>query len=133
MVRTRRSELEDINLLELAPRRVTEWSEVDGRVVLRLQPPAQRWRSPLKWLSYRLSAKTVRLDDIGSLAWRLFDGRRSVAEVAEELRATFGERVEPAEERLGMLVRMMHRGGRIDYSDFGDAGSGVDLRAGDGR
>jgi hypothetical protein len=133
MVRSPESELEDVNLLELAPRRVTEWSEDDGRVVLRLQPPADRWRAPLKWLSYKMSAKSVRLDEVGSLAWMLFDGRRTVAQVAEELRATFGERVEPTEERLGVLVRMMHRGGRIAYSGSQEGDPNNDLQARDGR
>ena len=120
MVQTRKSELEDVNLLELVPQKATEWSEDDGRVVLRLQPPDHQWRAPLRWLSYKMSAKTVRFDEVGSLAWKLFDGRRTVAQVADELRAKFGARVEPVEERLGELVRMMHRGGRITYSGSGD-------------
>jgi hypothetical protein len=107
--------LESVNLLELTPQPVVGWSEDDGRVVLRLQSPERPWRTPVEWLNYKMSAKSVRLDEVGSFAWKLLDGRRTVGQVAEELRVEFGEKVEPAEERLGEMIRMLHRGGMIDY------------------
>ena len=116
MMQSRKAVLEGVNLLELAPRRTASWDEKDGRVVLRLEPPPSWWQAPLAWLNYKISIKIVRLDEVGSFAWKRLDGRHTVAQVAEELRLEFGERVEPAEERLGELVRHLHRGGKIAYS-----------------
>lgn len=69
----------------------------------------------MSMLSYKMATKKICLDEVGSFAWRLFDGERTVGEVAEELRQAFGEAVEPVEDRLGELVRMMHREDLIAY------------------
>ena len=104
------------NLLELSPVRRAGWREDAGRVVVEIPTPSRPWRTPLAWLSSKLSTKRVRLDEVGSLAWSLFDGRRTVGEVAAALRERFGDRVEPVEERLGTLVRQLHHGGMIGYA-----------------
>ncbi len=106
------------NLLELAPLRTASWSEDAGRVVVEMPAPSRPWRAPLAWLSSKMSSKRVRLDEVGSLAWTLLDGRRTVGEVAAALRERFGERVEPAEERLGTLLRPLHRGGLVGYPGY---------------
>jgi len=66
-------------------------------------------------LLYALSARHVRLDPVGSAAWLALDGTRTVADVAAALRAEFGTEVEPAEERLGHLVRVLRREGFLAY------------------
>ena len=65
-----------------------------------------------------MSTKRVRLDEVGSLAWTLFDGRRTVGEVAAALRERFGDRVEPAEERLGILLSSLQRGRLVGYAGY---------------
>ena len=106
------------NLLELTPVRAAGWSEDAGRVVVEIPTPRRPWRAPLAWLSSRMSTKRVRLDEVGSLAWTLFDGRSTVGEVAAALRERFGERVEPAEERLGTLLASLRRGGLVGYLGY---------------
>ncbi len=91
------------NLLELVPVRTASWSEDAGRVVVEVPAPSPPWF--LAWLKSKASSKRVRLDEVGSLAWTLLDGRRTVGEVAAVLRERFGDRVEPAEERFAALVR----------------------------
>ncbi len=109
---------EGSNLLELVPLRAASWSEDAGRVVLEIGAPSRPWRAPFAWLNSKMSSKRVRLDEVGSLAWTLLDGRRTVGEVAAALRERFGDRVEPAEERLGTLVRSLHRGGLVAYAGY---------------
>jgi len=112
----REAELEEVNLLGLAPRRSARWEEKDGRVVvLRPEPTTQGLRGRVDRMLHRMSASRIRLDEVGSFAWLRLDGDRTVAEVAELLRAEFGERVEPAEERLGHLVWVMRREGLLGY------------------
>ena len=119
---------EGSNLLELVPLRTAGWSEDAGRVALEIPTPSRLWWSPLTWLSPKTSSRRVRLDEIGSLAWTLLDGRRTVGEVAAVLRERFGDRVEPAEERLGTLVRSLHRGGLVGYSGYDESPGPSDPR-----
>ncbi|HLO67683.1 MAG TPA: PqqD family protein [Holophaga sp.] len=70
----------------------------DGLVVL-LRP---KFTSPrLAWLQKRLSRPhfRVRLDRRGSYIWEAVDGRRTVREVCDALRAGLGAEAEPVEER----------------------------------
>ncbi len=117
----RQDKLEDVNLLDVTPVRVAQWEEVDGRV--RLARPAE-WRSGVKGVLdrffYLLSARQIRLDDIGSFAWQQIDGEQTVAQIAEKLRGEFGARVEPAEGRLGHMVRVLRREGLVAYLGWDD-------------
>lgn len=119
----REKALQEVNLLELAPRRVADWEEVEGRVVvIRPEPRTRGLRGWLDRFFHRMSARRVRLDEVGSLAWDLFDGDRTVREVAEGVREEFGPEIEPVEERLGHLVWIMRREGFLDYPGW-DEGS----------
>lgn len=114
--RGRVKQLEDVNLLEIKPVRLAEWEEVGDRVVVIRPGPAGRGIKRLvNLLFFALAARRIRLDDVGSFAWKQLDGDRTVAQVAEELRDRFGERVEPAEERLGHQVRVLRREGLVAY------------------
>lgn len=119
MRRSRKDPLGEINLLELAPIRVARWRQVEDRVVVeRPQPRARFPRILLEWLSYMMAVKNLRLDEVGSFAWRLLDGKHTVGQVSEALRERFGETVEPAEERLGHLVRLLRQEGLVAYPEW---------------
>ena len=82
-------------------RRVAERGDVvaeegpDGRVTLRRRRFGAL-RSRLVGLVGEPADFTVKLDPLGSAAWRLIDGRRTVAEIKGEL-----QRQHPAEADLG--------------------------------
>jgi Coenzyme PQQ synthesis protein D (PqqD) len=106
----------DLNLLDLVPARMAEWDEREEAVVVRRPRPRAPWYLlPLEWLRFGLAVRRIRLDRVGSAAWRACDGRRTVGEIADLLRDRFGNAVEPAEERLGMLVRRLQREGLLIY------------------
>ena len=114
------------NLLEMTPVRVAAWQEVKDRVVVERPRPSGRGIPGLgERLSYFLSMRKIRLDERGSFLWHLVDGRRSVAEVAEAMREQFGDEVEPAEERVGHLIRLLRRERLLAYPgwDFVDLAS----------
>jgi len=53
------------------------------------------------------------------------DGKRTAGEVAVLLREAFGESVEPVEERLGHLIRVMRKEGLLAYPGWdGEEGPG---------
>ena len=119
--RRRVDELETVNLLEVSPVRLAEWTEKQGRVVV-VRPKALR-PGPLGLIDhmlYLLSARRIRFDAFGSFAWLQLDGKRSVGQVVALLREEFGEKVEPAEERLGHLIRVFRREGFVAYPGWDD-------------
>ena len=119
----REEELEGVDLLRLAPFRLATWEEVDGRIVVtRPAPSTQGARGFLDGFLHRMSAKRIRLDAVGSFSWVNFDGERTVAEVAGLLKAEFGDRVDPAEERLGHLVRLLRTEGLLGYPGWDEPG-----------
>ena len=114
--KNKEKELEGVNLLGLAPTRLAEWEDDQGKVVvLRPFPTTSGVRGLLDRFFHRMSASRIRLDEVGSVAWRAMDGTRTVAEVAERLRGEFGEKVDPAERRLAHLIWQMRREGLVAY------------------
>ncbi len=96
------------NLLGRVPCREADWEERGGRVVIRRPAPVGRGLGALReGIRYVLGPPRIRLDEVGSRAWHLCDGSRTVGEVAELLRREFGERVEPVEERVGRLMEVL--------------------------
>ena len=114
--RRRVDELETVNLLEVSPVRLAEWTEKQGRVVI-FRPKTLR-AGPLGWIDlvlYLLSARRIRLDALGSFAWLQLDSETSVGKVVARMREEFGEKVEPAEERLGHLIRVVRSQGFVAF------------------
>ena len=92
------------------PRRRLDWREADdGRCVV-LRPQLGEGRIG-RWLASRLGdpCYRIRLDEVGSFIWRACDGETPLTKIAGRLRAEFGDRVEPAEERLARFVQSMLR------------------------
>ena len=69
-----------------------------------------------RWLATKLSDPhyLIRLDEIGTFVWKACDGETPLAVIADRLRARFGGRIEPVEERLGEYVRTMLRSRLIE-------------------
>jgi hypothetical protein len=65
----------------------------------------------------------VHLDDVGTYVWSKCDGETRVAEIAEGLRDVFGQRVEPAEDRLVQFLSNLMRGRfvSVDHEGQGSA------------
>jgi hypothetical protein len=120
MLGRKRDPLEAVNVLELTPARVAESEDVQGRIVLaRPAPTTTGLRGAIDRVLNAMSAKRIRLDEHGSFVWRHLDGERTVGDIARLTRAEFGDAVEPAEERVGKLVQVMHREGLVDYEVVG--------------
>ncbi len=97
-----------MNLLEFIPIRQFEWKENN---LITVKVP--RFRSKLGRKFCGLIKKeftfNVNLDKYSSYTWKLCDGERTVREIRDLLKQEFGEEVEPVNERLGELLRIMER------------------------
>lgn len=102
---------EVVDLLELEPVRCVPWQEsVDGRVVIeRPRPPVRGLRSLIERANWLMSPRRVRLDEVGSFAWRRLDGATKVRALAGVMRDAFPESCQELEERLGEHLRRMQR------------------------
>lgn len=95
---------------KIIAKRNVEWEDgPEGQAVL-LVP---RFRSgPLaKWLQPRLKRPHIRvkLDQVGSFVWKRLDGTAHFTSVIEDMRSAFGEKIEPAEERLIKFFSILNK------------------------
>ncbi len=97
------------------PRRRLDWRQLESGNCVVLRPRFGPGRIG-RWLAEKLGdpCYRIRLDDVGTFIWRACDGDTSLTEIAGRLRAEFGGRVEPAEERLARFVHSMLRSRMID-------------------
>ena len=117
----RRDSLAAVSVLDVVPIRLADWEEHGDRVVvIRPRPRAPWYLLPLEWLRYQLAVRRIRLDAMGSAVWRGCDGSGTVAEIALGIRASFGADAEPAEQRVGLLIRRLRREGLLAYRDHDD-------------
>lgn len=119
----------DPRFLHCSFRRRLAWKEAeDGRAVV-LRPRLGEGRLG-KWLEslLGLTPYRIRLDEIGTLVWRNCDGKTSAREIAIQLQGKFGEKVEPAEERLQHFITQMNRSRMIevDGATLDSAGDPLD-------
>ena len=87
-----------------------EWEDgPDGGAVLLV--PRFRWGPFARWLQPRLKNKhmRVKLDEIGSFVWRQFDGRKSFADVVAAMESHFGQRADPAPDRLQRFLTVLYK------------------------
>jgi hypothetical protein len=109
----------EVNLLDLIPRRTAEHEIDEAGVVTVLMP---RFRNRVMKRLFEPRHKSphimIKLDDIGSAAWLLCDGKRDVGEIAQLMKERFNERIEPCYDRLGLFFRQLERARFIAYTNL---------------
>ncbi|MDA2938937.1 PqqD family protein [Acidobacteria bacterium AH-259-A15] len=106
----------DRRFLGCRPRRRLDWEEDgEGRAVL-LRPKLGEGRLG-RWVAsyFKNPYYQIRFDEFGSLVWKSCDGKTQVSEILEQMRERFGDRIEPAEERLYEFICKMHRAKLIEF------------------
>ena len=61
----------------------------------------------------------INLDEYGSFLWLRIDGARSVGDLADELRAQFGEAAEPIYDRLVHYIKVLYNNRLIVFCRTG--------------
>jgi len=106
----------DPRFLDARPQRALDWEEDEKgqAVVFRPRFGNSAWgRRLARWLGS--SDYRIRLDPIGTLIWKSSDGDTSVSTIIERLRGGFGDRIEPAEERVYRFVQQLSRSRLIRF------------------
>ncbi len=106
-----------LDFASVRPQRLLEWREEDGHcVLLRPRLGSDRlagWVSKLGGDPYY----RIRLDEVGTLVWKACDGQTALADIVDRMRERFGDRIEPADQRLARFVRQMVKGRMIGIGD----------------
>lgn len=101
---------QEVNLLDLVPVRNMKWDKKDSGLIVLLKP---KFTHPFfaKHILPRLKRPNyaIRLDEIGSYVWELFDGNLTVIELGERLKNKFGDKVEPLFDRLAVFLQSMEK------------------------
>jgi hypothetical protein len=107
------------NLLDFIPVQQVEWRENPENNLIILLKPKFNNSFLKKYLlpNFKNPNFRVNLDEYGSKVWRLIDGSRSVQQIADSLRETFGESVEPVYDRVGQFMRSLSSNKFIIYRD----------------
>ena len=58
----------------------------------------------------------VHLERLGSFIFPLIDGKKSVYDIGQKVKAQFGEEAEPLYPRLTKYIKMLHDYGFVEYS-----------------
>lgn len=65
---------------------------------------------------HRPRVSHIDLDAMGSFVFPLIDGKRTVGDIAEQVRAEFGKDAEPLYERLAKYMQILRNNGFIYYA-----------------
>lgn len=105
------------NLLELVPLKLVG-SEVreDGKATLLI--PRFKSKFLLNFLpKHKSPFFKINLDDFGTGFWNIVDNEKTVEQVGTELKAKFGEAIEPVFERLNIFIFQLRRQGFLELKD----------------
>ena len=114
----RRKILKSSNLLDLTPfRKIDHELEENGMAIL--QYPKFKNKKVSKYmLGNRTPYIHMKLDEIGTASWLLIDGKRKVGEIINMLIEQFGDRVQPAHDRLGKFLSQLYNNKYISFQEL---------------
>ncbi|MBI1938760.1 MAG: PqqD family protein [Ignavibacteriales bacterium] len=115
----RRKILKKANYLELHPVRLHN-EEIDNDSLVTVLIP--KFKNPflVKYLVPKMKSPDIKLklDELGSAAWILMDGKRNVAAVASLLTEKFGEKIQPVNERLTKFLTGLYEQRLITFQEI---------------
>ena len=91
------------------------WSEENGTVTIHMVHRGFYAAIAQKFFK-RPRVSHIALDEMGSFIFPLIDGQRTVGDIAELVKAQFGEAAEPLYNRLVQYMKILHNNGFIRYA-----------------
>lgn len=91
------------------------WELSDGGEVILLSENKGAFNRAAQLLLKKPRYSKIHLDALGSYAWRLIDGKKSIYEMGGSVKEAFGEKAEPLYERLSKYFDILFRYGFIEF------------------
>ena len=108
-----------VNLLDLIPKKIlTDEVNQNGNIII--LKPKFRNKFMKKYVVPKLKSQfyKVKLDEFGSFVWKQIDGKLTVEEIGENLKANFKEDIEPVYDRLSVFIQSLERYKFIEYMNY---------------
>jgi hypothetical protein len=101
ITKAQKQKLKSVNYLDLTPIKLLSEEADESRNVSLLIPKFTN-KFLVNYLVPRLKSPYIKLklDELGSESWLQIDGNKNVSEISDILVNKFGERIQPANERL---------------------------------
>jgi len=94
---------------------VASETDASGRVILLKPKFRQPWLARLIGPFLKHPCFHIRLDELGSAAWKKLDGHRNALEIARELERELGDQIKPVYERFGRFLALLKHNHFIEY------------------
>jgi len=108
---------EVFNMLELTPVRINQHEEKDGLINILI--PKFKREFFQKFIPKSKSKEIrINLDEFGSATWLAIDGNKTVGILVEELKEKFGEKIEPAIDRVTKFIGGLNQHNFIYFKEF---------------
>ncbi|MEW6195945.1 MAG: PqqD family protein [Bacteroidota bacterium] len=115
----RRKILKKANYLELHPIRLHKEELNEENLVTILIP---KFKNPflVKYLVPKMKSPVIKLklDELGSSAWLMFDGKKNVGKIASSLTEKFGDKIQPVNERLTKFLTGLYEQKLISFTEI---------------
>ncbi len=115
----KKKEIKGENYLERKPVRVSSFNWTtsdDGIVTLEIENKGIANRIAQKLLK-KPRITYIHLDEIGSFVWPLLDGKKTILDLGENVKAEFGEKANPLYERLAKYFQILESYNFITWKD----------------
>ncbi len=99
----------DDNFLDLIPVRTSsmKWHEDENGMIHIMIPRKEVIDRLVRLFKKTPDQMRVDLDEIGSSAWKMMDGTRTIGEICLLMTECHGEAVEPVHERVGTYINIL--------------------------
>ncbi len=115
----RRKILKNANYLELHPIRIHK-EEIDKENLVTILIPKFTNKFLVKYFVPKMKSPVIKLklDELGSSAWLLFDGKKNVGTIAASLTEKFGDKIQPVNERLTKFLTGLYEQKLISFTEI---------------
>ncbi len=90
------------------PVRACEFIEENGIVTVLFKKEKLTMIEKLFFKKRASKPHKIDLDEVGSFIWKICDGKNTVESIIEKTETEFGEKVQPAEERVNLFINQMN-------------------------
>ena len=105
------------NYLDRIPVKNIEWEKDEkDHVYLLKEKSKKKLMKKLIDLFGKSQFFRIHLDELGTSTWMLIDGKRSIYDISNSLKEQFGEKIEPAEQRVAAFIAMLKKNGFITFN-----------------
>ncbi len=104
------------NFFEHIPVRNIEWDKDEKeRVYLIKEKSKKKFMKKIIWFFNKSQVFKIHLDELGTSAWLLIDGKRNVYEIIQEMKKNHEGKFDQAEQRVSNFFILLKKNKFVDF------------------